>query len=136
MSCVAAPALSAELGMDASRQHMPHLAPFVSLNTRGYKNGIVLWTNTTCPNVFGTLRFLWFKSSLNSWVIPGLAEYDRLQKLMPPIGMHFPVQKHHFCSISKCQGFTGVHQIKQKQAVVWRRGIQRSLLSATLGCDL
>lgn len=61
--CVAAPALSAQLGMNTSHQH---LALFLSLNTRGYRNGFVLWTNTTRPNVFGSLRSLWFESSGNS----------------------------------------------------------------------
>lgn len=46
-------------------------ALFLSLNTRGYKNGFVLWTNTTCPNVFGSLRSLWFESCGNSAPSPG-----------------------------------------------------------------
>lgn len=54
-----APACLAELSMGSLHQDLQQLVLFCSwwlLTVRGYKNGFILRTNTTCPNVFRNLR--------------------------------------------------------------------------------
>lgn len=133
VSWVVAPTCAAELGMGSSHQHMQHLTLLLCLaasdRTRVQEQ--------PCPNVFGNLGSLFLLGFGSPAVLPlsgqpspgselrsegslcsssSCSVRERFQELKPS-GLCFPVKKHHFCSISKCQGFTGVHTIKQRWSV-------------------